>query len=159
MKEIPLTQGQVALVDDDTYAELVKRKWYASYDPDTNGYRAYTTIKGRNVLMSRFILGVHGGQLVDHIDHNALNNQVGNLRLATRAQNAMNQRKRPTATSPYKGITWSKAVRKWQAQIMHNYKHIFLGYHTDAKEAALAYDRKARELFGEFACCNFEATA
>lgn len=93
-------------------------------------------------------------QSIDHIDGNRKNNSVNNLRLATPFQNSANSRKTKSDTiSQYKGV--SKNSRKWRAYIHNDYKTIHLGYYETELEAALAYDVKAIELFGQFACLNF----
>ena len=95
---------------------------------------------------------------VDHKDHNGLNNQKYNLRRATNAQNAYNVRLYSSNTSGYKGVSAHRNLSmpvQWKAQARLNGKNIYLGLFPTAKKAALAYDAKARELFGEFAHTNF----
>ena len=98
---------------------------------------------------------------IDHIDRNPLNNKFSNLRLATIAQQNMNQSKFKTkdgvpCSSIYKGVSWNKGKQKWRARIVFDKKEIHLGYFIDEKEAALAYDEAATKFFGEFAVLNFE---
>jgi hypothetical protein len=98
MKLIPLTQGKFAMVDDGDWPELNKHKWQASYDQDTKtwragrGYRVGNKVK--HVLMSRFIMGEPAGMVVDHVNHDTLDNQRCNLRICTRAENMQNQNRR-----------------------------------------------------------------
>jgi len=93
---------------------------------------------------------------VDHEDHNGLNCQRYNLRVATNAQNNMNQKKRSDGlSSKFKGVCWHKRYVKFQADIRLNGKSKFLGMFVSELDAALAYDAAAREHFGEFALCNF----
>ena len=96
---------------------------------------------------------------VDHIDHNGLNNRRSNLRLCTTAQNARNVFSYKGSTSKYKGVCWYKEGRKWAAKIKLNNKAYHLGLFEDETEAAIAYDKKARELHGEFGCLNFPSAA
>ena len=105
--------------------------------------------------MHRAILNAPKGLLVDHIDGNGLNNRKSNLRLCTFAQNAHNSRPRRNSSSRYKGVCWHKLKKKWTVSIYKGGKRTYLGYYDDEIEAALAYDRKAEELFGEFAYLNF----
>jgi hypothetical protein len=77
-----------------------------------------------------------------------------NLRLATSSQNCANSPKSKNNTSGYKGVTWHKQHKKWYAQISKDRKNYFLGLYFKAEEAALAYNKKALELFGEFAYLN-----
>ena len=95
------------------------------------------------------------GMVVDHIDHNGLNNQKKNLRLATFTQNCQNQRRCSHGTSKYKGVHWHKSCKKWAAAIRCDNKTYHLGYFKDEIAAALAYDSAARRLHKDFAALNF----
>ena len=155
MKEIKLTQGQVAQVSDHRFDELNQYKWYARYDPKMKSFYAMRNVrvslcKHKTVLMHRFIAGAPDGMPVDHIDHQTLNNQDENLRVCTSSQNSFNQR-RDNNTSGYKGVDFYKKTRRWRARV----GGVDLGYFSSAEEAAHAYDKKAKELFGEFAHTNF----
>lgn len=92
---------------------------------------------------------------IDHKDNNGLNNKWENLRKASKRDNSANVLIQENNTSGYKGVTFDKSRNKWLAGIKYNYKRINLGRYDTAKEAAMAYDKKALELFGEFACTNF----
>jgi len=105
--------------------------------------------------MHRQILSCPPDLLVDHIDHNGLNNCKRNLRLCTPAQNTRNSLSSANSSSKYKGVCWSKREKKWTASIQFNKKAYHLGYFTDEIKAAKAYDKKAKELHGQFACLNF----
>ena len=95
------------------------------------------------------------GELVDHINGNGLDNRRANLRVCTHQQNIFNQQKRKDkCSSKYKGVCWSKRNKSWLAQIRFNYKLIYLGYYKNEDDAGLAYNEKAKELFGEFARLN-----
>ncbi|MHC4546375.1 MAG: HNH endonuclease [Planctomycetota bacterium] len=95
------------------------------------------------------------GVLVDYINHNGLDNRKSNLWLCTNAQNCYNQRANANGTSKYKGVNWHKCSRKWSARIRCDGKFYNLGDFEDEMEAAMTYDKKVKELFGEFACLNF----
>ena len=94
------------------------------------------------------------GLFVDHINHNGLDNRKDNLRFVTRTQNGQNRRPNRNSTSAYKGVTWFKPTNKWCARIKDKNKRIFLGHFTCEHEAALAYNKKAKELFGEYVLLN-----
>jgi hypothetical protein len=157
-REIPLTKGYVAVVDDDDYEELSKYKWCASI---TEGKpRAIRKTHGdrkedrKTVHMSRQIVRAPPDVCVDHADGDTLNNRRFNLRKCTRAQNSANQQKRAGCTSRFKGVHWNKHAKKWQAQITVNYHAEHLGYFDDEVKAAIAYNNAATKYFGEFARLN-----
>jgi len=157
MKEIQLTQGRAALVDDADFDWLNQFKWSLSVGDYTDyAYRmTQVNYKQSNVKMHRQILSAPKGVQVDHWNGDGLWNLRSNLRLCTPSQNQSNQKKLAFASSTYKGICWSKRLNKWIAQIQVNRKHIYLGLFREERKAAEAYDQKARELFGDFANTNF----
>lgn len=156
MKEIPLTQGYVALVDDEDYKRVSKYKWCLVDQRKKGRVYAKGYAAGKIVLMHRIILGVTDSAMkVDHKDGNGLNNQRSNLRICTNSQNQMNAKKRRGGTSKYKGVSWNSQYSKFRVVLDVDSKQYYIGRYTDELEAALAYDAAAREHFGEFALCNF----
>jgi hypothetical protein len=91
---------------------------------------------------------------VDHIDRNRMNNHVRNLRICSRRQNCGNQKIRSTNTSGFKGVSWHKQRQKWYARICLDNRLIGLGMYKTAKEAAIAYDKAALRIYGDFASPN-----
>lgn len=161
MKEIKLTQGQVALVDDEDFEYLNQFKWYAQKDNNTFYAGTNTSGKGdlkRKVIwMHRVLLNVTDSKiLVDHIDHNGLNNQKSNIRVATYAQNSRNKRPCKNTSSKYKGVTYRR-LNKWEASIRLFKKYKYIGIFSTEIEAAKAYDEMAKLHYGEFACLNFKS--
>lgn len=154
MKKIPLTHGKFAIVDDEDYEWLNQYKWCAVKIRNT--YYAMRAEKGEHIAMHREILGlVKGdGKQTDHRNHNGLDNWRCNMRVCTHSQNQHNQRKQ-NGTSKYKGVSWYKRDKKWRVCIQINERRICIGYFDNEIDAAKAYDTKAKELFGEFAYCNF----
>lgn len=157
MKRIALTQGKFAIVDDGDYEQLNQHKWCAI--KSGKRYYAMRSVwkKGKSifVLMHREILNVPKGVETDHINHNGIDNRKTNLRMCNRVQNRYNTKILLDKTSQYKGVSWRNRKRKWMAYIGFNYKTIYLGSFVNEIKAAQAYDQKAKELFGEFACLNF----
>ena len=156
MKEITLTKGYVAVVDDEDYERINALKWYALVHRRTV-YAARRNKSEGAVLLHRFIMGVADGKThVDHKDFNGLNNTRANLRVCTNQQNHYGMRKmRVECSSKYKGVCWYARYQKWKVSIKRCGRTVSLGYHATEEDAARAYDRAARELFGEFAHCNF----
>jgi hypothetical protein len=115
-------------------------------------FYAATVINGKSVAMHRMLMSPPRGMLVDHIDGNGLNNCRSNLRLCTRKQNRRNTRPQHKS-SRFLGVI--RRGYRYLAKITHNGRTQHLGTFTNEIEAARARDRKARELFGEFAWLNF----
>ncbi len=153
MKEILLTRGYVALVDDADYEWLSQWKWSALTSGTSK--RVYASRHG-GILMHREILGLRKGQKGDHKDLNGLNNQRSNLRKATTQQNNANVL--PRSGRKYKGAYLShqgKLRKPWYAMITVNRKFTWIGCFETEIEAAKAYDKAAAKAFGEFARLNF----
>lgn len=158
MVEIQLTQGKVALVDDEDFERLSQFKWCA-YTGGCN-YYAMTNIRKKDgkrtsLQMHRFIMSVFDSKtIIDHINGNGLDNRKDNLRICTQAENTRNRSKSLNNTSGFKGVYWHKYDKKWHAQIIINYKKIHLGIFTCKIEAAQAYNQAAIKYHGEFAQLN-----
>lgn len=155
MKEINLTRGMVALVDDEDYDYLNKFSWqahncrgkfYASCGKYIN------SDKNEIIYMHRLILNTIKGIDVDHIDHNTLNNQKYNLRNCTRSQNLMNRNGR--GKSAFCGVSWNVYHKLWKAYITVNKKQIHLGYFKSETEAAKKRDEASKIYYKEFAHTN-----
>jgi len=155
MKTIKLTKGYLALIDDEDFDRANKVKWYAQV---TKKYVYAAHRDGRNGpiwYLHRFILNQFGKVFVDHKDHNTLNCQKDNLRLASNRQNQWNgatPQKRAAKFSQYKGVSFENG--KWRARIRIMGKKTHLGIFDDEWEAAEAYNKKALELQGQFVSLN-----
>ncbi len=117
--------------------------------------------KPRKVYLHRALMGAKKKEeTVDHINRDPFDNRKSNLRITSRTINNINRGKnktwkgRPTS-SVYRGVSWNKKMKTWQAYICCNSKRKHLGYFTEEKDAARAYDAKAYELHGEYAYQNF----
>jgi len=150
--KLNLASGQGVLIDCEDFEYLNQWKWTYWH----NSISRSTTKNGKKctIIMSREIMKPSEGQEVDHINGNALDNRRSNLRLCTKAQNLMNKSLYRNNKSGYKGVCWNKLHKKWYASIGHQGKAIFLGLFGDKQKAAMAYNEKAKELFGEFARLN-----
>lgn len=135
--------------------------WRAS--ANRRGYaavRSTRVIDGRftTITLSRFLLNPPEDLVVDHINHDTLDNRRQNLRIATAHQNTMNRRSSRNSVSQYKGVSYCKAAKdddKWVASIRSEGTMKYLGRFSTEADAAMAYDQAARRQFGEFALLNF----
>ena len=158
MKQIPLTQGQLAIVDDADYDWLNQWKWRAVRDRKTWYAVRTSSENGRSnrfdVFMHRVILGIKDRlQLSDHRDRNGLNNQRLNLRIATCAENSRNRTHKRKTNSGFVGII--KRKHGYTATLKIFGKRKYVGYSTSAVQAARLRDKAVLELHGEFAVLNF----
>lgn len=159
--EIKLPCGAICLIDKkDSWIRKVFTSWYK-----VRGHvcceRYIKTKYGRareKYYLHRLIIGsVVKGFEVDHINRNGLDNRRCNLRLATRGENTMNKVKSKKATSKYRGVCYRQSINKknpWTAYIEKKGKRYELGYFKTENEAARAYNKKSKQLWGEFAFLN-----
>ena len=151
--EIPLTQGQVAIVSPESYPLVAVCLWYAAWSPHPRTYYARSWVGSRRVDMQVFLFCARA----DHINHDTLDNRTSNLRPATCLQNMRNRRKITVGTSAYKGVYRHKKSWRWCARITIGRRARTLGSFDDEVSAARAYDAAARQHFGEFAFTNEDA--
>ncbi len=153
MKEIPLTQGQVALVDDDDFERVNVFMWYAMWSPNIKSYyakRHESRSQGqKSVLMSRFIMHTPKGMICDHRDHNTLDNRKSNLRNCTPSQSMMNRYLSKNNTTGFTGIYRNK--NGYQARVCVEYKIVFNKWFKIFEEAIAARDEAVKKYHGEFA--------
>jgi len=152
-REITLTRGLVALVDDADYDAVVAAgKWYVQPGPNTfYARRSYKRDGDRwSIQMHNFLTG---WSFVDHIDGNGLDNRRSNLRPADDSQNQMNRGAPSNNTSGFKGV--GRERLGWRARIHIGGRSIYLGYFDTPIDAARAYDEAALHHYAEFARTNF----
>lgn len=143
---------EVTLVDDDDFEKLNLMGQWLLHQNKTN---KYAVLAGHNKLaMHNVILPPPIGLEVDHINRNGLDNQKSNLRHATRSQNNMNKDLNKNNTSGFKGVSWMERLKKFRAYVVKDYKQETIGYYKTAGEAAIAYNKRAKELYGEFVKLN-----
>lgn len=157
MKRIKLALSKYgqkyAIVDDLDYKYLHKVKWHLDKKRDTFYAVTDVVVNGKRctVFMHRVILKTLSGMQVDHKDSNGLNNQRNNIRNVTHAQNQRNKGMCKNNKSGYKGVSWSKSNKKWQAQIKFNGKHIHLGFFDKKIDAFEKYCINCIKFHGDFA--------
>lgn len=150
MKELLLKTGQICLVDDVDYPLLNKYTWYYQRNSNGNEYVG-TMINNKKVYIHRLIMDARRGKVVDHINNNGLDNRRSNLRLCNQSSNLANSKARK-GSSRFKGV--SRFRGRWRAYIMLNNKQKSLGVYDYEIDAAKAYNKAARELFGEYSKLN-----
>jgi len=152
MKQIPLTRGQFAIVDDEDFQELSKHKWCASFINRSYYAVRSSGVSGKkmSVLMHRAILGITDRKVKgDHINHNSLDNRRENLRAVTNAQNCMNRR--GAASHSKTGVRGVRAGGSgYEANIRVGGKQMYLGTFPTIPEAAAAYADANRKHYGEY---------
>lgn len=162
-------KGGSFLIDDEDYDLIKNYKWYLRKKRNTTYVIGYIPPKNKPIKLfrlHRILMGVDDKSLVvDHIDHNGLNNQKSNLRICNNAENSRNRISLPGSSSKYLGVTLKRRKLKsgeirgyWEAAInVAGIGSIHLGRHQCEIEAAKAYDIAARKYFGKFANPNFPA--
>lgn len=165
VKEIPLTQGKVALVDDEDYDLVSKYTWHSLKNGNTfYASRSVGCRKDKTKTtssMHRLIMNFPKSPLkIDHINGNGLDNTRDNLRICTNSQNQMNSttKRGGNSSSHYKGVSWNKKSGKWKASIgitiNGQYKNIYIGMFLCEHKAAQVYNEVAVNYFGTFAKLN-----
>lgn len=137
------------VVSKDSFNTVLPYTWCV----DGTGHVMSRTF-GKAVKMHRLLTGADAGEYVDHIDGNPLNNVISNLRICTKKQNEYNQKRRMDNSSGYKGVSYCNRRKRYRAYINKDGHQFHVGYYHHAEEAANAYNKKAKELFGDYARLN-----
>ncbi|MGA2915871.1 MAG: AP2 domain-containing protein [Sedimentisphaerales bacterium] len=156
-RKIKLTMGKFTKVDPEDFDYLNQFKWQASRGKSSFYACRMITVNGRprHCSMHRVIMNAPEGMVVDHKNHDGLDNRKANLRISTVAQNNYNSLKGfYKGASKYRGVSFDKKTNKWRATIYFENKKIHLGMFDNEKDAARAYDVAATEYHGEFALRN-----
>ncbi|OMD19195.1 hypothetical protein BJP48_11850 [Paenibacillus odorifer] len=125
-------------LEDFDKANSFAGTWHAYFSPTSNSFYVYGKLK-RIIRLHRLLCNAPNGIVVDHINHNTLDNRRSvNLRILTHAQNMQNLRTQKSKTSKYRGVSWNKKDKKWRAQIKVNGVKRFLGNFENEPEAAKA---------------------
>ena len=159
-KKVTLTtnKGLEFIIDENDFEKVSKRTWYIK--DNTKPRNAYLCAKfdNKKVLLHRFVMGLTKGDkvIVDHIDGNRLNNSKSNLRIVNNTQNLANQRRKDkiNTSSQYKGVWYYEKINRWRAHLRCEGVTYHLGTFKTEEAAAEAYNKKALELFKDYACIN-----
>lgn len=151
MKNIPLTKGFEAIVDDEDYAELAQYSWNAYIQKGKKTIYAQRTVGNTTQKMHRLILKLTDPNVfVDHINGNGLDNRRCNLRACNKYESSQNRSIFNSNTSGFKGVKWHKRIKKYAASINFQGRRMHLGYFENPLEAHIVYNKKAEELFKQF---------
>lgn len=157
LKELFDYHGTGALIEKTKRYRRCKIGYINNGNISSNKYMVIG-IDNKKYLIHRMIFLWHHGylpKLIDHIDRNTRNNKIENLRHATMSLNMANRKINNNNTSGFKGVHFEKKINKYVSHIAYNNKSIYLGSYNNREEAAKAYDKKAKELYGDFAQLNF----
>jgi hypothetical protein len=111
-------------------------------------------INGKYYAAHRLIFLFHHGYLgecIDHIDGNPLNNNIENLRIATKSQNCQNAKLSIRSASKVKGVSWSEKSKKWQVTFGINGKTKYFGCYFDKDVARFVAETMRYKYHKEFA--------
>lgn len=151
MKEVTLANGLVAMVDDDKFDAVSAYRWHPHIRKHTTYAVTNVTIRGKRtkIYMHRLVVQAPVGLVVDHINHNGLDNRAENLRAVPRSVNTHNK-KNATSNAGFFGV---RKVKSGNYIATVGKRHV--GTFVSAKEAAVARDAVAFDMFGDFARLNF----
>lgn len=149
--EVYLGENYWCKVNSDIWPRLSYYHWRPQIH--RNGQKVYA--QSALGTMHRFILGAQDGQKVDHRDGDGLNNLRDNLRVATPQQNSANRGRERNNVSGLKGVSWAETSKKWAALVVHKGKRYYLGVFAHKQRAAMAVDRLALALNGDYAGLNY----
>lgn len=140
------------LIDDEDHLKIQGYKWHIIKIGGC--FYAEACVGKKRIRMHRLILAAKKGEIVDHVNHNGLDNTRVNLRFATTSQNSMNQRMRKNNASGFRGVYFHKRALKYHAQIKVDGKRKSLGLFYNPTEAAIAYNKAAHTFYGDYANVN-----
>ena len=150
--------GDRFIIDAEDYDKIKEYRWKTDL-----GYVTCSVSKGggrsRNVRLHRIIMDAPKGMVVDHINHNPLDNRKCNLRLVSKLENAWNADHRNRNKSGRVGVSWCESERKWRAQIGVRREKIQLGSYDEFEDAVKAREAAEKKYHGEFSFVNSAALA
>lgn len=144
--ENPNTRDKFIISKESLSIVVSERFWHID---KTTGY----VKAGSGKYLHRAIMMPKDKLLVDHKNGDKLDNRICNLRVCDSFENSHNSATPKTSKTKFKGVT-KMYNGKYRAKITNHHKQIHIGYFNNIKDAILAYNEKAKELFGEFARKN-----
>lgn len=147
-----------AVIDEED-ADLVRHhRWCPKTGRNTIYAHTAITRDGvrTSITLHRFLIDAKPGEIVDHINHDGLDNRRSNIRVCTLDQNGANRRGAAKSNQcGYIGVYFHTRFNRYCASVSRKGKTIHVGYFDNALDAAHARDRVALEFYGEFATLNF----
>ena len=143
--------GNVNILIDVEDIDLVKNH---TWNIQSNGYARSSDVESKSFLLHRMIMGFPKDLIIDHKNGNIKDNRRSNLRLATYSENLHNTGIRKTNTSGFKGVSFHKYSKKWQATCYRDGKQVYIGTFSTPEKAAQAYDWAVSKEHPEFAVTN-----
>jgi hypothetical protein len=137
-----LKNGMQCIVDNDKWKEL------SLYRLHYDGRYVSLDVNGKRVRLHRYLTSATDAHIVDHINHNRLDNRLKNLRLTSATNNSHNR----AIKGQYVGIR--KIKQFWVSCISKDGIKYNLGCYDNPVKAAIAYNIKALELYKEYANLN-----
>ena len=156
MKEILLTRGMVAIVDDEDFASLSVHRWYWMKVKVGTGYAVrnskvsdgFSYNKRVRILMHTVVSGAPKHLETDHLNGNGLDNRRCNLRVCSHAENLSNCSKNKLNTSGHRGVYLIKKSGKYLARLRNNGENFFLGHFATYDLAVSVYRDAYFKMFG-----------
>ncbi len=154
MKQIHLTQGQAAIVDDEDFEKVNSFKWYAAWKEHTKSYYAVRQVctKGvvKNIYLHRLIMDTPDHLVCDFVNGDTLDNRKQNLRNCTKEEDHRNRRVNRESKTGVKGVSWLPKFQRYEVSIKLNGKRVFNKRFKTLEEAKEAYDEASKKYHGEY---------
>ena len=149
-----------AIIDKEDLNKIKEKQWHVWFSPNTQSWYVRATnylglINGKpkydSTMLHRFILNVNKRVVVDHYDHDTLNNRKQNLRISEYAENDKHRSgENKNNTSGYRNVCWKKQSQKWIVQLQINKKNKILGSFDNVDEAGKFAKKMREKYYGEY---------
>lgn len=125
---------------DLSMVQLLNVSFYPVWNKDTSSYYVnYHTVnslgKKTNKSLHRLLMGDPKSKIVDHINHDTLDNRRSNLRIVNNSQSMQNTRLSNANKSGYKNVSWHKTMNRWRVRLNKEGEELMLGYFDCVHEA------------------------
>lgn len=159
MRILQVQPGVFVILDNEDYDTVANLSWYLEHRRTHIIHKYYVRIKGKlhqkHIRLENFLIE-HDPKLyyVVHKTENIFDFRKDNLEAVPIGRFNASRNLLRTNTSGFKGVTWRKDTGRWMAQITCNGVHYNLGSFLELKDAALAYNKKALDVYGDKAWLN-----